>query len=197
MENIEEKKSKKVESCEIPDKKSLSFFTNIKSLNNNSKINMKDYIEVTSAIALAMQGLGYGVKNINFKKPAWTDQLPGWLKMEVGNKKTLEKSTTKKPINFSIDWHAKWDATEKWLLRTATAILSFVIIYSIIATFLKVETDKKIEQAEEVRQDTLKQIQLAETDIQTLNNKAVDYTTTTENLKNYSDEVQTQSEEHT
>ena len=32
------------------------------------KINMKDYIEVNSAIALGMQGLGYGVKNINFKK---------------------------------------------------------------------------------------------------------------------------------
>lgn len=158
----------------------------------NIKINMKDYIEVNSAIALAMQGLGYGVKNINFKKPALTDQLPGWLKMEIGNKKTTEKSTSKKPLNFSIDWHAKWDSAEKWLLRTAAAILSFVIIYSTIATFLKVETDKKIEQAEEVRQDTLKQIQLAETDIQTLNNKAVDYTTTTENLKNYSNEVQTQ-----
>ena len=158
----------------------------------NVKINIKDYIEVNSAIALAMQGLGYGVKDINFKKPALTDQLPGWLKMEVGNKKTVEKSTTKKPLNFSIDWHAKWDATEKMLLRTATAILSFVIIYTIISTFLKVETDKKIEQAEDVRKDTMKQIQLAEEDIQTLNNKAVDYTTATENLKNYSNEVETQ-----
>ena len=28
----------------------------------NIKINVKDYIEVNSAIAVAMQGLGYGIK---------------------------------------------------------------------------------------------------------------------------------------
>ena len=54
------------------------------------------------------------------------------------------------------------------------------------------ETDRKIEQVEEVKEHTSKQIQLAETDIQKLNNKTVDYKTTTENLKSYSDEVQTQ-----
>ena len=37
-------------------------------LEDSPKINMKDYIEVNSAIALAMQGLGYGVQNINFSK---------------------------------------------------------------------------------------------------------------------------------
>ncbi len=43
---------------------------NIKTifLEDSPKINMKDYIEVNSAIALAMQGLGYGVQNINFSK---------------------------------------------------------------------------------------------------------------------------------
>ena len=30
---------------------------------NNSKINIKDYIEVNSAIALAMEGLDYGLKD--------------------------------------------------------------------------------------------------------------------------------------
>lgn len=28
---------------------------------------MKDYIEVNSAIALALQGLEYGIKEVNFK----------------------------------------------------------------------------------------------------------------------------------
>jgi len=163
----------------------------------NVKINVKDYIEVNSAIALAMQGLGYGIKNINFKKPAFTDQLPDWLKIEVGNKNKKEKEENaktkiKNSFNFSFDWNAKWDSTEKWLLRTSAAILSFVIIYSVISTFLKIETDKKIKEAEDVKQDTSYQIQLAETDIQKLNNKTVDYTTATENLKNYSDEVETQ-----
>lgn len=163
----------------------------------NVKINMKDYIEVNSAIALAMQGLGYGIKNVNFKKPTLSDQLPGWFKLEIGNKKQKSKENTKegnnkikKTFNFSFDWKAEWDNTEKWLLRICAAILSFVIIYSTISIFLKTETDKKIAEVEEVRQDTAYQISLANADIQILNNKATDYQTMTENLKTYSDEVQ-------
>ena len=49
---------------------------------------MKDYMEVNSAIALAMQGLGYGVKNINFKKPSFYDKLPAWMKVEIGGNKS-------------------------------------------------------------------------------------------------------------
>ena len=35
-------------------------------IENSPKTNIKDYIEVNSAIALAMQGLDFGIKNINF-----------------------------------------------------------------------------------------------------------------------------------
>ena len=38
---------------------------------DSPKINMKDYIEVNSATALALQGLGYGVRNINFQKKSF------------------------------------------------------------------------------------------------------------------------------
>ena len=124
------------------------------------------------------------------RQPSFGDQLPDWLKVQIGNNKKEGKIGSK--FNLSIDWNAKWDSAERWLLRTSAAILSFVIIYTIIVTFLKMETDRKIEQVEEVKEHTSKQIQLAETDIQKLNNKTVDYKTTTENLKSYSDEVQTQ-----
>lgn len=155
----------------------------------NIKINIKDYIEVNSAIALAMQGLGYGIKTVNFKKPALKDQLPDWMKIEIGKgKKGSKKSNSK--FNFSMDWKAKFDSTEKWLLRTSAGILSFILLYSAIATFLKVGTNSKLEEVREVREDTTAQIQLANDDIQTLNNKTTDYQKMTENLKNYSDEVQ-------
>ena len=165
-------------------------------ISENVKINIKDYIEVNSAIALAMQGVGYGVKNINFKKPTLADQLPDWMKLEIGNKKEGQQEKNKKTkksfnfSNFSFDLKGKWDNTEKWLLRTSAAILSFIIIYSVVAVYLKVQTDNKIAEVEDVRQDTTKQIQLADADIQTLNNKATDYQTMTENLKSYSEEVQ-------
>lgn len=158
----------------------------------NIKIKMKDYIEVNSAIALAMQGLGYGIKTVNFKKPALKDQLPDWMKIEIGKGKKdgagNKKSNSK--FNFSMDWKAKFDSTEKWLLRTSAGILSFILLYSAIATFLKVGTNSKLEEVKVVREDTTAQIQLANDDIQILNNKTTDYQQMTENLKNYSDEVQ-------
>src|SRR5699024_6596717 len=49
----------------------------------NIKINVKDYIEVNTAIAIAMQGLGYGIKNMNFKKANVYDKLPEWMKIDV------------------------------------------------------------------------------------------------------------------
>lgn len=155
------------------------------------KINIKDYIEVNSAIALAMQGLGYGVKNINFKKPSFSDRLPDWLKIEVGTdkKKTDTKKEKEKKFNFSFDLKGKLDNTERWLIRTASGVLTFIIIYSAVMLFLQVNTNNKIKQIDEVRQETEKQIQLADKDLQKLNNKTTNYQRMVENLKSYSNAV--------
>ena len=63
------------------------YFVNVKCeilkpyfIPENLHLNIKEYIEVNSAIALAMQGLGYGLKKINFKKPRIGDKLPEGLK---------------------------------------------------------------------------------------------------------------------
>lgn len=171
------------------------YFSNIKCeilrpyfISENVKINIKDYIEVNSAIALAMQGLGFGIKDINFKKSTLSDQLPDWLKVEIGGKKDKENTNNKK-INLSLDWKAKFDNTEKWLMRSIMGMIAFVIIYSTIVTLLKVSTDNKIEEVEKVKNHTIYQISLANKDKQTLNNKASDYQRIVNNLKNYSNEV--------
>lgn len=158
------------------------------------KINVKDYIEVNSAIALAMQGLGYGVGTINFKKPSFSDRLPEWMKIEIGTKdkdKTKDKSKSNplSKFNFSLDLKGEFDRTEKWLSRTTIGILAFIIIYSCVTIFLNTETNKKMTEIDSVKQDTTAQIQLISKDIQTLNNKATDYTSMTDKLKSYSDEV--------
>lgn len=158
------------------------------------KINVKDYIEVNSAIALAMQGLGYGIGTINFKNPTFLDKLPEWMKIDVGTKNkdkanSKAKSNSLSKFNFSLDLKGKLDRTEKWLLRTTIGILAFIIIYSCVTIFLNTETNKKIEEVDSVKEDTTAQIQLISKDIQTLNNKATDYTSMTNKLKSYSDEV--------
>ncbi|NLC87868.1 MAG: hypothetical protein GX682_03730 [Clostridiaceae bacterium] len=180
------------------------YFSNMKCeilkpffISENVKINIKDYIEVNSAIALAMQGLGYGIKDLNFKKPNFADQLPDWLKLDIGNKNKKEGKDNKeksisignKKIDFSFDFKAKWDRTEKWLLRTISGILAFLVIYTAITTFLKIQTDIKLSEIQEVKDDTNNQMILASKDIQSINNKSSDYQKMTENLKNYSNKV--------
>lgn len=174
------------------------YFTNIKCeilkpffVPENIKINIKDYIEVNSAIALAMQGLGYGIKNINFKKASIMEKLPDFLKLEVGSKESKKenKKSENKKINFSFDLRGKLDNTEKWLIRTASGVLAFIIIYGISITFLKVNTNNKVKQIESVKQEVQEQIQLADKDVQKLNNKTTNYQRMTENLKSYSDAV--------
>ena len=96
-------------------------------ITDSIKINVKDYIEVNSAIAIGMQGLGYGIKNMNFKKPSLSDQLPDWLKLDL----TLgKKSSSKKKINFNMSLKGKLDATERWLLRSAAGVLMLTLLYS-------------------------------------------------------------------
>lgn len=155
------------------------------------KINMKDYIEVNSAIALGMQGLGYGIKTLNFKKPSLTDKLPDWMKIEIGGKKEEGKKGKKinlGKINFSFDLKGEFDNIEKWLMRSLTAILAFVIIYSGFALFLKGQTDKKLKEVADVTGDTIEQIELVEKDIETVNNKTTKYEEVLRNLEEYKNE---------
>ena len=57
-------------------------------IQNTSDISIKDYIEVNSAISLALMGLGEGITGINFKEQTFSDKIPDWLKIEVNPGKT-------------------------------------------------------------------------------------------------------------
>lgn len=158
------------------------------------KINMKDYIEVNSAIALGLQGLGYGIKNLNFKKPSLSDKLPDWMKVEIGNKKGDEEGNTKKKfnlgskINFSFDLKGQFDNVEKWLLRSLSGLCAFVIIYGALSGFIKYQTDKKKQETEDVKQHTSAQISLVEEDIQAINNRTSKFNEVLKNLEEYKNE---------
>lgn len=173
------------------------YFSNVKCeilkpyfISDNVKINIKDYIEVNSAIALAVQGLGFGIKNLNFKKPSFSDKMPEWLKFGPKEKDKESNKKFKFNFNLNLDLKADLDKTEKWLLRTISGILTFIIIYSIITMLLKSETDKKIKQAENIMQQTSTEMAKVDSDIQKLNNKSSNYQKMTENLKKYSEKAE-------
>lgn len=155
------------------------------------KINIKDYIEVNSAIALALQGLEYGLKDINFKKQTLQNSIEDLIgKLNIGKKDKEEKKPNKILTSlFSTNFKGKLDKVESWTLRTMGGVLILIIVYAIFAMFLNNEIDKKTQQIGEVRQDTLNQISLINADITSLKNKTSEYQSMSENLRNISNQV--------
>ena len=157
-------------------------------ISDGIKINIKDYIEVNSAIAVAMQGLGYGIKNMNFKKPSIYDQLPDWLKVDVSLGKKEKKQKTK--VNFNFSLKGKLDATEKWLLRGAAGVLMLTILYSGFSLYLDNKINEKISETEEISSYTDAQIALADNDINRVKQKANKYQEMENNLRNINSKIE-------
>ena len=159
-------------------------------VSENIKINIKDYIEVNSAIAIGMQGLGYGIKSMNFKKPTLSDQLPDFLKLDMSlGKKEKDGSKPKVKINMSLK--GKFDATERWLLRGILGIFMLIIIYSGISIYLENSINEKIADAEESINYTQRQIDAVASDITQVNQVSNRYVDMTNNLRDITDKIQT------
>ena len=163
-------------------------------ISDNVKINMKDYIEVNSAIALGMQGLEYGVRGINFKALAFSDRLPDWLKVEIkgnkGNNGEKKKINFGKKVNFSGKLNGALDNSERWLVRAASAIFAFVLIYCLFAGLITGFTNKRIKDTDDIKQHTESQIALVQADISNVEYKTTEYEDLLETIKNLKNEKQ-------
>ena len=151
-------------------------------------ISIKDYIEVNSAVSLAMMGLGEGITGMNFRKPTFADKVPSWLKIEVNPDKTKKE---KKYLGGLLTWDLgqKLDKTEISLIRVASALLILVIIYSCFAVLLGKQIEAKQDEAEESISSTNGQIQLANSDNEKIKTKTNEYTTMIQNLQEANDKL--------
>lgn len=153
--------------------------------NTVSKINIKDYIEVNSAIALALQGVGEGLKGMNFKKVTLKDKIPELLTMEIGPKNGKGKNAkNSKKINFNIDMDLKEKLTglEQTLLRVAYGILMLIIVYSGISIFLNNSMNKKEKEIDEATKQVNAQIASINNDTLTLKTNRSKYEAMTKRL---------------
>lgn len=118
----------------------------------NVKINIKDYIEVNSAIALAMQGLEPKNQETNFSDRGQTLQkILTVLTSDVKSSKLRVKSEKPKRT-FKEAINAELDFAETTLLRVVTMLLLIIILYIAMSEFLSSAINKKIAEAEEVTQ---------------------------------------------
>ena len=150
---------------------------------NDTSINIKDYIEVNSAIALAIQGMGYGAKSLNFCNESGPGKLKSLLSMDVKDLKGLNLSKLKpsgKKINFSGLNNIVFT-----IATSGTVVLLFLVIfYSIGTTILGNSINNKKNQTQETIKDTDKQINLAQADDNKITQKTADYIKYKTNLEN-------------
>ena len=130
-------------------------------------ISIKDYVEVNSAISMALIGLGEGVTGMNFKKKTLSDQIPSWLKIEV-NPDQSKKDRKNLGGFFTWDLGKKLDNTEKGLVRIAVALFLLVVIYSGLSGTINYMMDQKEKETDSSIANTNSQIQLANADNENL-----------------------------
>ena len=157
-------------------------------IENTGDINIKDYIEVNSAISMALMGLGEGVTGMNFKKKTLSDQIPSWMKVEVNpgvNKKR------QKNLGGFLTWDLgqKLDKTEKSLIRIAVALFLLVTIYSVFSGLLNYQISEKEKEANDSIAKTNSQIELANSDNEQIKTKTNEYSSMIQNLQDANDRL--------
>lgn len=157
-------------------------------IQNVQDINVKDYIEVNSAISLALMGLNEGIAGMNFKKLGFTDKVPDWLKLEIDPDKSKKE---KKYLGgfFTWDLGQKLDKTEVSLIRIAVGLFLLVIIYSTFSAALSSQMDKKSEEAQESIDSTNEQIALANSDNEKIKSKTNEYSNMIQYLQDANDRI--------
>lgn len=155
-------------------------------IKNTKDISKKDYIEVNSAISLALLGLNEGIKGMNFKAASFQDKLPDWMKIEIGGNK---KDTNKQSGLFTFDLGEKLDKTEKMLLRGAYGLFILLLVYSGFSMLLNNQISKKQEESQQRINEISSQITLATTDANKIKSKTNEYTTMIKNLQDINDKL--------
>ena len=117
----------------------------------NIKLNIKDYIEVNSAIALALQSMDKRTKDINFTNTSFSWSRAKELltsDVHIGGKSTQKGKTN---ISSKI---TTLNIQEINCIRFAYSVLCILIIYIIITVFLNGRINQRLGETQEVIEDT-------------------------------------------
>lgn len=149
-----------------------------------NKINIKDYIEVNSAIALATVGLGQGIQELNFQKEKTGQKLSQFLKIEMPNGKVLGGNS-----NIDFSFKGSITTTETWLLRAISGILFLLIIYLVFSKFISNQMLAKEREIDNLISNESIQIALVGDDEKTIIAKTDKYKSLTADLKRLNEKI--------
>ena len=155
---------------------------------SNIKLNIRDYIEVNSAIALGLQGLGVGHKEMNFKNRGTLDQINQILNKEVevpsskGKGKNKVDIKDKLKITFKLDFKGTLDRIEVGMIRTAVGLLFLFIVYIAFSNIIISQINKKENEVQKFITDSKEQIALVTSNTVLVQERTEQYNTMIEKI---------------
>lgn len=158
------------------------------SLTTSSRdTNIKEYIEVNSAISLALQGLGQGIQGISFKQDLAKMDVKDLFKIKDLKIKQKDKSDF-----FKFD--SKVTKTERWLVRSIVSIIIFIFAYITFSSVLMQQIEKKEDETQDVIKSIKTEISKINMDVKKINSKTNEYTTLIEQLNSINEKINTVTE---
>ena len=130
----------------------------------NVKINIKDYIEVNSAISLAIQGLDSKKQNINFDESKMNFQkIMAILTSDVGKKNSNTKIKGKKSSTFNRASlreiaNMELDFGDRTLLTIVAGLMIVIILFAGVTEVLSKQIKEKMASADIIIENSQKEI---------------------------------------
>ena len=165
----------------------------------SKKTNAKDYIEVNSAIAIAMQGLTEKNKEVIFKnnylkmtpkKINFNTEVKMPAFKEIVDKfKNREHTSISKEIDFKASLKGPINGTEMSIIRVGVAGVLCMAAFGGISSYLTNETNKKIEEANLVIDNTKKEINIIQENTDKVKERALAYTNRVSKLESLTNQV--------
>lgn len=148
----------------------------------NVKLNIKDYIEVNSAISLALEGLKTKQDDrINFtNKGAFTQRIKELLStdIKIGNKtKAPKEKRVSFKDKFNYDMKSDLDWLELAITRGIAGLLIACIVYIGATSFLNKNINAKQKEAEDVISDTISKTEKVSEYTSLVNKRTTQYDT--------------------
>lgn len=161
-----------------------------------TQVNIKDYIEVNSAIALAVNDLGDKVQDLSFKKTSLNDKLSKMLKVEKGERTSEAKKDNfftkllgKLNINLDTNMKGQLDYTETWLVRIITSLILIMVIFMSFSKILSKQMLNKEREIEGLTATQNQEITKVKQTAQSLDSKTTKYKSLIKRLDELNDKM--------
>lgn len=169
-------------------------------IEKNDRVNVKDYIEVNQAIALALQGMGYGARTINFSSDKKADEIKSMLSMnmtDIINSFKVQKADNgkeKKKLKLNVDLgflKNKSKNIDTSMTNAFISLLLITILYCAGSIWVSKQILSETDKVKDNVSYTQEQIAKATNDDSKINTKTNDYKRYKSNLENTSNVIET------